>query len=424
MAEPEQDDCPAIWLRDWALSGAMALTGRREGPPLAAPGRSATLARQELTRLAAAVQKRTDRRPELPTTSVLSERAAISGLSRRGPWSCGGSFRALPTADGWVGLSLARPPDLELVPALVEEEVLDPWRSVAGWALSVTTSEAVARIELLGLPGAAVPVGAAPASSRAPVESRTIGRRRRLPERPLVIDLTSLWAGPLCGHLVGLGGADVVKVESITRPDGARLGPAQFYDLLHAGHRAVALDFASEAGREALLDLMSRADLVLEASRPRALAHLGIVAEDVVASGTSWLSITARGRDSNTVGFGDDVAVGAGLFVMDRGEVLPCGDAIADPLTGVVAGRAAAESFLSLDARLIDVSMHDVCLSAAVPSPATSWSRTAQVAAVPDERGGWQVDTGAEWVTVATPMARQPLTHAAPLGMHSPRDVA
>jgi hypothetical protein len=89
----------------------------------------------------------------------------------------------------------------------------------------------------------------------------------------------------------------------------------------------------------------------------------------------------------------------------------------------VVAGRAAAEALISPEARLIDVSMHDVCLSAAAPALRNAGSATAPVAGVPDERGGWQVDTGAGWVTVAAPKARQPLGHAAPLGAHTSRDV-
>jgi hypothetical protein len=46
---------------------------------------------------------------------------------------------------------------------------------------------------------------------------------------------SSLWAGPLCTNLLGLGGARVIKVESTTRPDGARSGPPAFFELLHHG---------------------------------------------------------------------------------------------------------------------------------------------------------------------------------------------
>ena len=51
-------------------------------------------------------------------TGLLGERAALAGLSRRAPCSVGGAFRALRAADGWLGLSLARPDDIALLPAL------------------------------------------------------------------------------------------------------------------------------------------------------------------------------------------------------------------------------------------------------------------------------------------------------------------
>ena len=57
-----------------------------------------------------------------------------------------------------------------------------------------------------------------------------------------MVELGSLWAAPLCGSLLAAAGADVVKVESIGRPDGARRGPPAFFDLLNGGKRSVALD--------------------------------------------------------------------------------------------------------------------------------------------------------------------------------------
>ena len=90
-----------------------------------------------------------------------------------------------------------------------------------------------------------------------------------------VVDLTALWAGPLCGDLLARGGAQVVKVESLGRPDGARRGPAAFFDQLNAHKRSVALDFTTTGGRARLAGLLVAADVVLESSRPRALDQLG-----------------------------------------------------------------------------------------------------------------------------------------------------
>ena len=50
-----------------------------------------------------------------------------------------------------------------------------------------------------------------------------------------VIDLSALWAGPLCAHLLHRCGAHVTTV-SIQRPDGAQFGSPDFYRHLHAGH--------------------------------------------------------------------------------------------------------------------------------------------------------------------------------------------
>jgi crotonobetainyl-CoA:carnitine CoA-transferase CaiB-like acyl-CoA transferase len=72
----------------------------------------------------------------------------------------------------------------------------------------------------------------------------------------------------------------------------------------------VLLDPDTRDGRQALAALVAAADIVIEASRPRALAGFGLDAAAAVEQGTVWASITAAGRSSARVGFGDDVAAG------------------------------------------------------------------------------------------------------------------
>jgi hypothetical protein len=365
---------------------------------MVAPGDPASTVRRALDSVAFACERRTGRFPRLPGVGLLSERAAAAGFTRRGPWSCGGAFRTMPTRDGWFGLSLARPADHELLPALTGSNGgHDPWEVVARWCAGMRADEAAERASLLGMAVCAVPEPANTAPRRGVV--LTDGASREVAERPRVLDLTSLWAGPLCAHLLGLGGAVVTKVESARRPDGARLGSRSFFELLQRGHDSVVIDFEASAGRQRLRDLIEQSDVVLEASRPRAMRQLGILAEDYVSAGISWVSITARGRAHNRVGFGDDVAFGAGLHVVDGNEVLPCGDALADPLAGVVAAASAAEALLLPVARLIDVSMHDVAREAALRP--TQPHRT-------ERRGDqWWVETATGCHPVALPRVRR-----------------
>lgn len=389
---------------DWAQSGAMSLTGSPDGPPLAVRGAPASALRAALLVFELLTRARGADVTGLPGVSLLGERAAASGWTRNAPFSVAGAFRFVQATDGWLGVNLARPSDLEALPAVVEGDVgAEVWAAVQAWAGSRTAGSAAERAQLLGVPAAAL---AGASDGRPPVTVRTGGRREPRAV-PLVVDLTSLWAGPLCAHLLGLGGCRVVKVESTGRPDGARRGATGFYDLLHSGHESVALDFTDADDRARLRDLLAAADVVLESSRPRALQQLGIEAEEHVAEGATWASITAYGRTgawSDRVGLGDDVAGAAGLVADHPGEPWPAGDALADPLAGAHAAAAVSAALLGGGGFLLDVSMcHVAAAAAALPGGACTARRR-------DEQ--WWVDD----VVVAAPRARSATGHAAALG--------
>lgn len=370
-------------VRRWAASGAMALTGRQDGPALGPPDR-----------LVQAVDNAAGGLVEGDPLALLGERAALLGLGRRSPSTCGGSGRLLEAHDGWIALSLARSSDIELMPAWLElDRPLDPdlpvdhlWALVraAVWVRDVATLRD--RAILLGLPASSLGAD----RGRAPVlTSRGRGDR---PARTIagarVVDLSSLWAGPLCGQILAAHGADVVKVESTTRPDGARAGEPGFFDLLNGAKRSVALDLTTANGRRALGGLIDHADVVIEASRPRALDQLGIRAERRLADGWPgvWLSITGYGRadpDAGRVAFGDDAAVAGGLVVWGDGEPRFCGDAIADPLTGMAAASACVDALATDGPWLIDVAMAAVAADASGPTLSARQVRVAPPRARP-----------------------------------------
>lgn len=427
-------DAPQDPAGEWARSGAMALTGDPEGAPLVAPGSPAATARGaglalEVLTAAGGLEK-----VHVDGGALLGERAAIAGLSRAGSRSAGGSCRMLPTGSGWVAVNLPRDSDHELLPAWLEVEVRgDPWDAVAGRLAGDDARALVDRAALMGLAVASVGVAPGPgaghpdgAASRpvAPwrLESLTPRGAATGHRQPgLVVDLSALWAGPLCADLLGLAGFHVVKVESLGRPDGARLGPPAFYDLLHGGHRSVALDLGDPTSREALLELMAQADVVVESSRPRALDGLGLGPSELRrrAPQVVWVSVTGYGRDGawkDRVAFGDDAAAAAGLVAVgEDGRPRFCGDAIADPLAGLHAAVAAVALWRAGRGGLVDVS-----LWAAARSVLAGGGAVGAASPAARRRGdAWVLDTAEGVVPVRAPRARQGTMPSAPSGAHT-----
>lgn len=377
----------------WADTGAMGLTGPADGPGLGPPERLV----ERLDSVAALLATRSGALGAPVTADplvLLTERAAITGATRRGRVSCGGATRLLAGADGWLAVTLARPEDVDLVPAWLglPGPPEDVWSAVEAAASHRPVAPLVAAGAELGLPVASLGEALRATQARPEPVSRNWTRLRctrphpdlpvgaaRIGDAPaigtldgvVVVQLASLWAGPLCGSLLADAGATVVKVESTGRPDGARRGPGAFFDLLNAGARSVALDLASDDGRRALAALLGRADVVIEGSRPRALAQLGIDPGALVGGGGPrvWVSLTGHGgSQGDRVGFGDDAAVAGGLVAWDGGEPSFCADAVADPTSGLVAAAAVLEALASGGRWLLDVALAGVAAHLAGPT--------------------------------------------------------
>jgi crotonobetainyl-CoA:carnitine CoA-transferase CaiB-like acyl-CoA transferase len=92
-----------------------------------------------------------------------------------------------------------------------------------------------------------------------------------------VLDLATLFAGPLAATMLGDFGAEVIKVEHPTRPDPSRgHGPDKdgvglWWKLLGRNKRTITLDLSTPGGRETLLRLAKTADVIIENFRPGTL---------------------------------------------------------------------------------------------------------------------------------------------------------
>src|SRR5262249_35834164 len=161
---------------------------------------------------------------------------------------------------GWCAITLSRPDDVAAVPALLhaDEVPVDPWPILRHWGATRLMSAITERAGLLDIPAAAL--GEAPAT---PPRIRRIWSRA--PVRGLagllVADLSSMWAGPLCGQLLARAGATVVKVESLRRPDGTRDGNRAFFDWVNGEKLSYCVDFDNQA--DELRELLAVADIVI-----------------------------------------------------------------------------------------------------------------------------------------------------------------
>lgn len=349
----------------------------------------------------------------LDGATLLGERGSNNGYRINGRVSAGiGGSRLMATADnGWFALTLLRAEDRELLPALFLDEQLNhaDHAAIEAAVARFPVDELVARGRLLGLPCASA--DEAPAAP--PVEVLVRGPHRQRPpgHRPLVIDLSAIWAGPLAGHLLWLAGAEVIKVESLGRPDLIRRDDPATFGLINQGKASALIDFASDRAKAALLALIRRADLVIESSRPRALKHLGIDAAALVREvpGLVWLSVTghgASGEPASWTGVGNDCGVAAGLSrAMERtgGEIGYVGDAITDPLTGITAALEGWRALQSGEAQRIGFAM------TAVGARALAEERAHDPARLQADLRGWSAANGAPFPTVPRRAMAAPL---------------
>jgi len=96
-----------------------------------------------------------------------------------------------------------------------------------------------------------------------------------------VIDFTTVIAGPYCTRLLADCGAEVIKIET-EAGDQIRIVPpisdgvSTYFAHLNCGKKSVVLDLRGEAGRQAALQLVASADVVVENFRPGVMARLGL----------------------------------------------------------------------------------------------------------------------------------------------------
>lgn len=214
---------------------------------------------------------------------------------------------------------------------------------------------------------------------------------------PLVIDLTSLWAGPLSTSLLAGLGARVVKVDPEVRPDGFREHPA-LYTQLNGAKEIVDLDLRLDSHRRRFEALVERADLVVDSFSRRVMPNFGYGPDDLrrrnpAVATLSIVAFPAGTREAAWVSYGPGVHAFCGLGTHPRGpgrrRFQPAPVAYPDALAGLEAFAVAAELLAAATgarsgSRRATLPHREVSLAGAL-APVVA-------RAVADRGGGWAGD--------------------------------
>ncbi len=202
-----------------------------------------------------------------------------------------------------------------------------------------------------------------------------------------VLDLSRLLPGGFCSLLLADFGADVLKVEDTGMGDYVRWSPpyhdgaedsakSALFLSLNRGKRSIRLNLKEDAGREVLLKLARRCDVLLESFRPGVMERLGVGPERLSEENPRlvYCSISGYGQDGPyTARSGHDMNyLGLNGLLDLTGEpdgppVQPAGQ-IADLGGGALMGAfgilaALRERERSGRGQIVDVSMFDGALS-------------------------------------------------------------
>jgi crotonobetainyl-CoA:carnitine CoA-transferase CaiB-like acyl-CoA transferase len=190
-----------------------------------------------------------------------------------------------------------------------------------------------------------------------------------------VLDVTTSYAGPTCTQLLGVLGADVIKVEPPTGDEARSWGPPFAGDLgtlfvaVNSGKRSVALDL--RRGTDVLLRLVDGADVFVQSLRPGLADELGLDAETLRARKPELVhcTISSYGRagpKQSLPGYDPLLQAAAGLISVTGepgGTGVRVGVSLIDHATGMYAAFAILAALHAGGGRTIDVSLWETALS-------------------------------------------------------------
>ncbi|MEW2392750.1 CoA transferase [Streptomyces venezuelae] len=202
-----------------------------------------------------------------------------------------------------------------------------------------------------------------------------------------VLDLATLFAGPLAATMLGDFGAEVIKVEHPTRPDPSRgHGPSKdgvglWWKLLGRNKRTTTLDLSTPGGRATLLRLAATSDVIIENFRPGTLEKWGLGWEELSAANPRLVlaRVTGFGQFglySRRPGFGTLAEAMSGFAAItgepDGPPTLPpfgLADSIAGLATAYAVMTALAARDRTGEGQVVDMAIIEPILTVLGPQP-------------------------------------------------------
>lgn len=197
-----------------------------------------------------------------------------------------------------------------------------------------------------------------------------------------VLELGTLIAGPYGSRLLGDMGADVIKIEPPDRPDPIRTwGQAEldghhFFWTVHARNkRAITLDLRDPRGREVFLELVERADIIVENFRPGTLERWDLGYETLRDRNKGIILVRVSGYgqtgpDANKAGYASVAEAASGLRYLNGypGQLPPrLALSLGDTLAGMFAAQGALAALyrrsVTGEGQIVDTSLLESCVA-------------------------------------------------------------
>ncbi|MFC9949844.1 CaiB/BaiF CoA transferase family protein [Streptomyces prasinus] len=202
-----------------------------------------------------------------------------------------------------------------------------------------------------------------------------------------VLDLATLFAGPLAATLLGDFGAEVVKVEHPRRPDPSRgHGPSKngvglWWKMLGRNKRTITLDLSTRGGRATLLRLAEATDVIIENFRPGTLEKWDLGWSELSAANPRLVLVRVTGFGqfgpyAHRPGFGTLAEAMSGFAAItgepDAPPTLPpfgLADSIAGLTTAYAVLTALAGRESTGEGQVVDMALIEPILTALGPQP-------------------------------------------------------